>query len=294
MITYDKIKVAIIGTGNIGTDLLVKIMRSEHITCTLFAGRTLDSIGMKRAKLMNVPITDKGIQAIIDDPNVCEIVVDCTSAQAHIKHWQVLKSLGKTVIDMTPAKLGDLCVPALATGKWINGGVHNVNMITCGGQTTVPIAYALSQVHKNIEYIEVASNIASLSAGPATRQNLDEYVQTTEEALITFSGAKRSKAILILNPAVPPIDMVTTIYAKIENPNACRITESVSSMVETIRQYVPGYQLLVPPIIKGNTVTITVKVLGAGDHLPQYAGNLDIINCAALKVLELIAQSRKH
>ena len=151
MITYDKIKVAIIGTGNIGTDLLVKIMRSEHITCTLFAGRTLDSIGMKRAKLMNVPITDKGIQAIIDDPNVCEIVVDCTSAQAHIKHWQVLKSLGKTVIDMTPAKLGDLCVPALATGKWINGGVHNVNMITCGGQTTVPIAYALSQVHKNIE-----------------------------------------------------------------------------------------------------------------------------------------------
>jgi acetaldehyde dehydrogenase (acetylating) len=289
-----RLKVAIIGTGNIGTDLMVKIMRSENLTCTLFAGRTLNSIGMKRAKEINVPISDKGIQAIIDNPDCCDIVVDCTSAQAHIKHWEILEGLSKTVIDMTPAKLGDLCVPALATGKWINGGVDNINMITCGGQTTVPIAYALSQVHNNIDYIEVASNIASLSAGPATRQNLDEYVQTTEEALRNFSGAKRSKAILVLNPATPPVDMVTTIYAKISNPDLNRITESVNNMVENIRQYVPGYQLLVPPIVKGNTVTVTVKVLGAGDHLPQYAGNLDIINCAAIKVLELIAQARKY
>jgi len=289
-----KLKVAIIGTGNIGTDLMVKIMRSENLTCTLFAGRTLNSIGMKRAKEMNVPISDQGIQAIIDNPDCCDIVVDCTSAQAHITHWEVLENLGKTVIDMTPAKLGDLCVPALATQKWINGRVDNINMITCGGQTTVPIAYALSQVHKDIDYVEVASNIASLSAGPATRQNLDEYVQTTEEALRSFSGAKRSKAILVLNPASPPIDMVTTIYAKISNPDIDRITESVNNMVDNIRQYVPGYQLLVPPIVKGNTVTITVKVLGAGDHLPQYAGNLDIINCAAIRVLELIAHARKH
>lgn len=288
-----KLKIAIIGTGNIGTDLLVKIMRSEYLTCTLFAGRTLDSIGMTRAKAMNIPISDKGIQAIVDDPTVCDVVVDCTSAQAHIEHWKILEALGKTVIDMTPAKLGDLCVPALATQSWLPDQVYNVNMITCGGQTTTPIAYALSQVHKDIDYIEVASSIASLSAGPATRKNLDEYVDTTEEALRTFSGAKRSKAILILNPANPPIDMVTTVYAKISNPDAVRITESVNNMVETIRQYVPGYQLIVPPIIKGDTVTVTVKVLGAGDHLPQYAGNLDIINCAAIRVLELIAQSRK-
>jgi acetaldehyde dehydrogenase len=288
-----KLKVAIVGTGNIGTDLMIKILRSEKLTCTLFAGRTLNSIGMNRAKEMNVPISDKGIQAIIDDPTCCDIVVDCTSAQAHVKHWDILRHLSKTVIDMTPAKLGDLCVPALATGEWINGGVNNINMITCGGQTTVPIAYALSQVHRDIDYIEVASNIASLSAGPATRQNLDEYVKTTEEALISFSGAKRSKAILVLNPASPPIDMVTTVYAKISNPDLSRITESVNNMVDTIKQYVPGYQLVVPPIVKGNTVTITVKVLGAGDHLPQYAGNLDIINCAAIKVLELISQARK-
>ena len=288
-----KLKVAIVGTGNIGTDLMIKILRSEKLTCTLFAGRTLNSNGMNRAKEMNVPISDKGIQAIIDDPTCCDIVVDCTSAQAHVKHWDILRHLSKTVIDMTPAKLGDLCVPALATGEWINGGVNNINMITCGGQTTVPIAYALSQVHRDIDYIEVASNIASLSAGPATRQNLDEYVKTTEEALISFSGAKRSKAILVLNPASPPIDMVTTVYAKISNPDLSRITESVNNMVDTIKQYVPGYQLVVPPIVKGNTVTITVKVLGAGDHLPQYAGNLDIINCAAIKVLELISQARK-
>lgn len=288
-----KLKVAIIGTGNIGTDLLVKIMRSEYLTCTLFTGRTLDSAGMKRAKEMNITISDKGIQAIVDDPNICDVVVDCTSAQAHIEHWKILEELGKTVVDMTPAKLGDLCVPALATQSWLPDSVYNVNMITCGGQTTTPIAYALSQVHKDIEYIEVASSIASLSAGPATRKNLDEYVATTEDALREFSGAKASKAILILNPATPPIDMVTTIYAKIANPDAVRITESVNNMVENIRQYVPGYQLIVPPIIKDNTVMITVKVLGAGDYLPQYAGNLDIINCAAIRVLELIAQSRK-
>lgn len=294
MTTHDKVKIAIIGTGNIGTDLLIKIMRSEDLTCTLFAGRTLDSKGMRRAKALNVPITDQGIQAIIDNPSVCDIVVDCTSAQAHVEHWRVLKELGKTVIDMTPAKLGETCVPALATGTWGNDDVVNINMITCGGQTTVPIAAAFARVHKDIEYVEVASSIASLSAGPATRQNLDEYVNTTEEALRKFSGAKRSKAILILNPASPPIDMDTTIYAKIKNPDSARITESVNDMVETIREYVPGYQLLVPPIVKNDTVVVTVKVLGAGDFLPQYAGNLDIINCAAIKVLELMAQARKH
>jgi len=294
MTTHDKVKIAIIGTGNIGTDLLIKITRSENLVCTLFAGRTLDSKGMLRAKSLNVPITDQGIQAIINNPSICDIVVDCTSAQAHVEHWRVLKELGKPVIDMTPAKLGETCVPALATGTWGNDNVVNVNMITCGGQTTVPIAAALARVHKNIEYVEVASSIASLSAGPATRQNLDEYVNTTEEALRKFSGAKRSKAILILNPASPPIDMDTTIYAKIKNPDLARITESVNDMVETIRKYVPGYQLLVPPIVKDDTVIVTVKVLGAGDFLPQYAGNLDIINCAAIKVLELMAQARKH
>jgi acetaldehyde dehydrogenase len=292
LIKHNKIRVAIVGTGNIGTDLLVKIQRNEYLTCTLFAGRTLDSVGMKRAKSLGVNISDKGINAVIENPGICDVVIDCTSAQAHIHHWQICKDLGKTMIDMTPAKLGDLCVPALATGEWLGTDAQNINMITCGGQTSIPIAYALSQVHKDIEYIEVASSIASLSAGPGTRANLDEYVETTQAALRQFSGAKSSKAILILNPANPPIDMVTTIYAKIKNPNLEKITKAVTAMVETIRHYSPGYQLLIPPIVKGDTVITTIKVLGAGDHLPQYAGNLDIINCAAIAVLELIAQSK--
>jgi acetaldehyde dehydrogenase len=292
MSNIQKIRVAILGTGNIGTDLLIKIMRSEYATCTLFAGRTLGSVGMLRAQSLAINVSDQGIGAIVADPSICDIVVDCTSAQAHVEHWKVCKELGKTIIDMTPAKLGYACVPAIATGDYLCEDAQNINMITCGGQTSIPIAYALGQVHKDIEYIEVASTIASLSAGPATRQNLDEYVETTTDALTKFSGAKSSKAILILNPADPPIYMQTTIYAKIKNPNLARITESVEHMIKTIQQYSPGYQLVVPPVVRGDTVVISVKVLGAGDHLPQYAGNLDIINCAALAVIELIAKTR--
>jgi acetaldehyde dehydrogenase len=164
-------------------------------------------------------------------------------------------------------------------------------MITCGGQSSIPIANALSQVHSDIEYIEVASSIASRSAGPATRYNLDEYIETTQDALKKFTGAKRTKAILILNPANPPIDMQTTIYAKITEPDLPAIRASVNTMVESLKKYVPGYQLIVPPTIEGDKVITTIKVLGAGDYLPKYAGNLDIINCAAIAMAELIAQS---
>ena len=290
--SFDKLKVGIIGTGNIGTDLLIKIIRSEYLTCTLFSGRSLDSVGMKRAKSLGINISDKGINALIENPSICEVVIDCTSAEYHTHHWQVCKDLGKSIIDMTPAKLGTLCVPAISKEKISSNKIHNINMITCGGQTSIPIAYALSQVHKDIEYIEVVSSIASLSAGPATRQNLDEYIETTEAAIRKFSGAKSSKAVLILNPANPPIDMQTTIYAKIENPNKEEIEKSVLEMVEKIRYYSPGYQLAVPPIVKDNVVIVSLKVLGLGDHLPQYAGNLDIINCAAIAVLEDMSNSR--
>lgn len=285
-----KLKIAIIGTGNIGTDLMVKVMRSAHMTCTLFAGRNFNSTGMKRANALGVPISDRGIEAIINDPAICDLVFDCTSAQAHIQHWAILNKLDKMVIDMTPAKLGELCVPALNVQECLATGARNVNMITCGGQATIPIAYAISQVHQHIDYIEVASSIASRSAGPATRQNLDEYVETTQDALKFFTGAKHTKAILILNPAIPPIDMQTTIYAKIPNPDLPAIQASVAIMVEKLKQYVPGYQLIVPPTISGGKVITTVKVIGAGDYLPQYAGNLDIINCAAIAMAERIAK----
>jgi acetaldehyde dehydrogenase len=291
MTSVQNLKIAIIGTGNIGTDLMVKVMRTPGMTCTLFAGRNFNSAGMKRANVLGVPISDRGIEAIVNDPAICDVVFDCTSAHAHIEHWAVLNKLGKTVIDMTPAKLGELCVPAINAEECVATGARNVNMVTCGGQASIPIAYAISQVHANIDYIEVASSIASRSAGPATRQNLDEYIETTQDALQALTGAKHTKAILILNPATPPIDMQTTIYAKIENPDLPAIQAAVSAMVEKIKQYVPGYKLILPPTIQDNKIVTTIKVVGAGDYLPQYAGNLDIINCAAIAMAELIAKS---
>jgi acetaldehyde dehydrogenase len=286
-----KTRIAIIGSGNIGTDLLVKVMRSQHLTCTLFAGRNFNSAGMKRASQLGVPISDRGIEAIVADPSICEVVFDATSAHAHIEHWAVLEKLGKTVIDMTPAKLGEFCIPAINAQACLDTGTRNIIMITCGGQSSIPIANAISQNHPGIEYIEVASSIASRSAGPATRANLDEYIETTEKALQRFTGAKRAKAILILNPANPPIDMQTTIYAKIANPDLPAIRASVETMVELLKTYVPGYQLIVPPIVEGGRVITTIKVMGNGDYLPRYAGNLDIINCAAVAMAEMIATS---
>ena len=284
-----KLKIAIIGTGNIGTDLMMKIMRSEHLTCTLFAGRNFNSSGMNCANSYGITISDRGIEAIVNNPDICDVVFDCTSAQAPQSHWEILSKLGKTVMDMTPAKIGDLCVPAINGNDCLKAGAANINMITCGGQASIPIAYALSKVHPNIEYIEVASSIASRSAGPATRLNLDEYIETTQLALKEFSGAKKTKAILILNPAHPPIDMQTSIYAKIVDPDMNAIHASVNLMVEKIKSYVPGYQLLGPPSKEGGKIMITIKVIGAGDYLPQYAGNLDIINCAAIAMAERLA-----
>ena len=293
MSSFRKLKIAIIGTGNIGTDLLLKSLRSDFIACTLFAGRNFNSAGMKKANGLGVTISDRGVEAIINNPEICDLIFDCTSAQAHVEHWDSLKRLNKIVIDMTPAKLGALCIPAINASQCIAEGASNLNMITCGGQASIPIAYAISQVHQNIEYIEVASSIASRSAGPATRYNLDEYIETTQDALKKFSGADRTKAILILNPAVPPIDMQTTIYAKINKPNLPAILSAVETMVKKINQYVPGYHMLLPPTIEGNKVVTTIKVHGAGDYLPQYAGNLDIINCAAISMAELIAQANR-
>jgi len=287
-----KTRVAILGTGNIGTDLLVKAMRSEELECVLFVGRNLRSDGMQKASQLGAPISDRGIDAIIHQADEIDIVFDATSAAAHLEHWPVLQRLGKTVIDMTPAKIGELCVPAINTEQIIESRAQNINMITCGGQASVPIANAIAAVQDDIEYIEVASSIASRSAGPATRANLDEYIETTEQALIKFSRARQAKAILILNPARPPIDMQTTIYAKITNPDLSAIRASVEEMMTRITQYVPGYQLIVPPTIEGGKVMTTVKVLGNGDYLPRYAGNLDIINCAAIGIAERIARQR--
>ena len=279
-----KLKVAILGSGNIGTDLLVKIQRSEYLECSMFIGRNLSSAGMTKAIDMGVRVSDKSINAIIEEPDSCDIVFDCTSAKDAVAHWKVLEKLGKFVIDLTPAKIGILCIPAVNLQEAIKH--QNVNMVTCGGQASIPIAYVLGKTQKNIEYIEVVSSIASRSAGPATRLNLDEYVDTTELGVRTFSGVEKTKAILNLNPAQPCIDMQTTIFAKVKDANMDALKKELDVMVAQIKAYVPGYHILVNPIYENGRIVVMVKALGLGDYLPKYAGNLDIINCAAIAVAE--------
>ncbi len=292
IIIIPKLRVAILGSGNIGTDLLIKIQRSEYLECVLFIGRNLSSPGMAKAIALGVKVSDLSIDAIAKDPNVCDLVFDCTSARDAIKHWEILQKLGKFVVDMTPAKVGSFCIPAVNLQEALKS--KNVNMVTCGGQASVPIAYAIGQTHKNVEYIEVVSSIASRSAGPATRLNLDEYVDTTEDAIRLFSGCTKSKAILNLNPAQPCIDMQTTIFAKVSNPNLEALNTLVEKIVSKVKAYVPGYQLLVPPIYENGRIVVMVKAQGLGDYLPKYAGNLDIINCAGIAVAEEYAKSKMN
>lgn len=287
-----KLKIAILGTGNIGTDLLIKIFRSKYLECTLFSGRNLNSKGMIKAISLGVPLSDKGIEAIVENPQCCDFVFDATSAESHLLHAPVLKKLGKIVVDLTPSKIGLLTIPSVNLSEAL--GYDNLNMITCGGQASIPIAYAISQVEKNIEYIELVSTIASKSAGPGTRANIDEYIETTEKALSHFTGCKNVKVILNLNPAQPSIDMNTTIYLKIKNPNMDLINLEVEKKVSTIQAYVPGYRLALKPVSNNGLVILSIQVQGLGDYLPKYAGNLDIINSAAITIAEEFAKNRQE
>lgn len=279
-----KLRVAILGSGNIGTDLLIKVQRSKLLECVLFIGRNLSSPGMAKAIAMGVKVSDESIKAIERDPEAVDLVFDATSAKDAAHHWMILDKLGKIVVDMTPAKIGALCIPAVNLSSAITH--RNVNMITCGGQASIPMAYVIGKTQKDVEYIEVVSSIASRSAGPATRLNLDEYVDTTEMGISLFSNVAKTKALLNLNPADPCIDMQATIFAKVENPNMEALVKEVDLMIDSIKEYVPGYSLLVPPIYENGRIVIMVKARGLGDYLPKYAGNLDIINCAAIAVAE--------
>lgn len=285
-----KLKVAILGSGNIGTDLLIKALRSPYLTCSLFIGRNMASAGMRKANELGVKISDQGIKAIQDDPSCCDVVFDATSALAHLHHWPILSSLGKHVIDMTPSKIGEMCIPSINLD--LESTAKNINMVTCGGQASVPIVYAIASVQPELEYVEVVSHIASRSAGPATRINLDEYIETTEAAIKKFSGTKHAKAILTLNPAVPCVEMQTTILVQVKSPQLDQLRDSIFTMVSRVQEYVPGYQLLLGPIFENGRIVVTVKVTGLGDYLPKYAGNLDIINCAAIAAAEHYAKSR--
>jgi len=279
-----KLKVAILGSGNIGTDLLMKTLRSPLLECTLFIGRNAMSRGIAKAIRIGVKVSDSSINAIIKNPDCCDLVFDATSALSHKKHAQILEKLGKKVIDLTPSNIGKMCVPAVNLKDCLH--YKNVNMVTCGGQASIPLAYVIGQTNSNVDYIEVVSSISSRSAGPATRVNIDEYIETTEKGIQDFSGCKRAKAILILNPALPCVNMQTTMFAKVEKTDLEKLKPAIEEMVRKIQKYVPGYQPIVPPTIENDRIVVIVRVRGLGDYLPSYAGNLDIINCAAIAMAE--------
>lgn len=279
-----KLKIAILGSGNIGTDLLIKALRSPHLECGAFIGRNLSSPGMVKALSLGVTVSAEGIDYIVKNQDCCDLVFDATSAKSHLEHAPVFEKMGILAIDLTPAKIGLMSVPSVNMADCLVE--TNVNMVTCGGQASIPVAYAIGQTQTDVDYIEVVSSIASRSAGPATRQNLDEYIKTTEDGLKEFSGAKRTKAILNLNPAEPCVDMQATIFAKVKNPDIAKLSDMLLGLVEKIRQYVPGYEIILGPLVENDRIVVMVRVRGLGDYLPAYAGNLDIINCAAIAMAE--------
>ncbi len=280
----EKIKTAVIGPGNIGTDLIFKIKRSQHMEIAMVVGRR-KSEGLQRAANMGIDVSPHGASVLADRTDI-KIVFDATSASGHLENAPLLKEAGKIVFDLTPAAVGPFVVPCVNLGRL--GNVDNYNLVTCGGQATVPIAYAVNRA-ANTEYAEIIACIASKSAGPGTRSSIDEFTQTTAKALRTVAGADRSKAIIILNPAEPPLLMTNTIHSFVRDPDKKAIEESVNDIVQEVQKYVPNYRLRVPPIIDGNKVTVIIQVEGAGDYLPKYSGNLDIHNAAAAAAADIVA-----
>jgi acetaldehyde dehydrogenase len=277
-----KAKVAIIGPGNIGTDLLYKIKRNPYLELVMVVG-IKESPGTEMARQEGIDVTTNGIEDLLKRDDV-DIVFDSTGAGPHLQHAPLLKEKGIFALDLTPAAVGPYVVPAVNLDDDLL--THdNLNMVTCGGQATVPITAAINAV-ADVTYAEVISSVSSKSAGPGTRQNIDEFTETTKHALEKVAGADKAKVIIVLNPAEPPIYMRNTIYTKVKNPDIDLITKSVEAMVEKLKKYVPGYTLLMPPIINDDVVTTMIQVEGLGDFLPVYAGNLDIINAAAIEVAE--------
>lgn len=278
-----KIKAAIIGSGNIGTDLMYKLERSEVIELTAMIGIDPESDGLKRAKEKGYLAFHNGIEALTENPDLADIVFDATSAKTHVRHAKVLAELGKLAIDLTPAARGPFVSPAVKTDSYLDE--KNVNMITCGGQATIPIVHAINSV-ADVSYAEIVATISSKSAGPGTRANIDEFTITTRRGIEEVGGADKGKALIILNPAEPPILMRDTIYCEVKNMDEAAITKSIEQMIETVKQYVPGYRLKQEAMFDGNRVTVFLEVEGAGDYFPVYAGNLDIMTAAATRVAE--------
>ncbi|MEJ6012034.1 acetaldehyde dehydrogenase (acetylating) [Novosphingobium aquae] len=306
-----KTKVAIIGSGNIGTDLMIKIMRlSSVLEMGVMVGIDPASDGLERARRMGVATTHEGIDGLLAMPEFAdiELVFDATSAGAHKRNSELVLAAGKRMIDLTPAAIGPYVIPPVNGDACLDA--RNVNMVTCGGQATIPIVAAVNRVAK-VHYGEIVASIASKSAGPGTRANIDEFTETTSQAIMDVGGASRGKAIIVLNPAEPPLIMRDTVYCLCEDADQEAIRASVEAMVADVQSYVPGYRmkqavqfehigsnqpLRIPEMdgsFTGLKVTVFLEVEGAAHYLPAYAGNLDIMTSAALKTAEKIVQ-RMH
>ena len=277
-----KAKVGIMGSGNIGTDLMYKIERSDFLEMSVMVGIDPESDGLKRAKNRGYTVIDTGIDGLSEKLDMVDIVFDATSAYAHHKNNEILVASGKKVIDLTPAAIGPFVVPSVNLREHLDK--ENVNMVTCGGQATIPIIHAINRVVA-VEYAEIVATIASKSAGPGTRANIDEFTRTTSKAIEEIGGAKKGKAIIILNPAEPPLIMRDTVHILIEHEvDESLIINSINKMIEQVKKYVPGYSLRGEPQFDGKKISVFLEVNGAADYLPAYAGNLDIMTAAAVQV----------
>jgi len=308
-VSNNKVKVAIIGSGNIGTDLMIKVLRNaKHLEMGAFVGIDPASDGLERARRLNVPVTAEGIDGLLKMPEFADIRIafDATSAGAHAHHNALLQQHGVRVIDLTPAAIGPYVIPAINLDEQL--GASNINMVTCGGQATIPVVAAISRVTK-VHYAEIVASISSKSAGPGTRANIDEFTETTSRAIEVLGGATRGKAIIVLNPADPPLIMRDTVFALADPADQQAIEDSILKMVEQVNSYVPGYRikqkvqfdlfdeanaLNIPGIGKksGLKVSVFLEVEGAAHYLPAYAGNLDIMTSAALACADRMAQTQ--
>lgn len=288
-----KIKCAMIGPGNIGTDLLYKLQRSEWLEPVWMVGIDPTSEGLARAAKMGLKTTAEGVDGLL--PHILEddikIAFDATSAYVHAENSRKLNELGVLMIDLTPAAIGPFCVPPVNLEALLQAGkVPNVNMVTCGGQATIPMVAAISRVQP-VNYGEIIATVSTKSVGPGTRKNIDEFTRTTAGAIEKVGGAKQGKAIIIINPAEPPLMMRDTVHCLVEGePDQAAITESVHAMIKEVQKYVPGYKLVNGPVFDGNRVSIFLEVEGLGDFLPKYAGNLDIMTAAAARTAEMFAE----